>query len=403
MILLEQMKKVVGRGVGVVLLFFLSSFFVSHVYAACGDHGQVACIKYPYLPPNLPQNQKCNQLLLSPVENAAGEYICVNPGEVPGSITGPVGCGEYQQPACKLNFGPNTPNNFGCRSGLVPSDVAGRSTSVCLNPGEAASQRPPKDVTCGDYKLPACRPLLGGGNASNYTCYSEFVIKYVESMKDYFCLHVDDDPATLFSGQLTGGQCTCTTTMTIPSCPLGYKPTQPTCLTAAFCSCLIDPSCGGHGQIACKDVWGNQGCRPGQGTATVTKDGSTRCLTPEDATKNLAVFNLCVQTGEGRAECQACYDKHNGAAIWTAIGCIPTDRESIVIAFVRLAIGVSGGVVLLIILSAAFQIATSKGDPKAMEESQAMITNAIGGALFIIFSMVLVRSIGIDILKIPGF
>lgn len=406
MILLEQMKKVVGRGVCVVLLFILSSFFVSHVYAACGDHGQVACRRYPYLPPNIPQNQKCNNVLLSPVENAAGEYICVNPGEVPGSITGPVGCGEYQQPACKLNFGPNTSNNFGCRSGLVPSSVA--SGYVCLNPGESSSQLPPKDVTCGDYKLPACRPLFGGGNASNYTCYSEFVIKYVESARDYLCLHSDDDPSTLFSGQQISSHCTCSP-IGVAQCDFGYKLSGlPVCArlgpsSATFCSCIIDPSCGGHGQIACKDTWGNQGCRPGQGTATVTKDGSTRCLTTEDATKNLAVFNLCVQTGEGRSECQACYDKHNGAAIWTAIGCIPTDRESIVLAFVRLAIGVSGGVVLLIILSAAFQIATSKGDPKAMEESQAMITNAIGGALFIIFSMVLVRSIGIDILKIPGF
>jgi hypothetical protein len=43
-----------------------------------------------------------------------------------------------------------------------------------------------------------------------------------------------------------------------------------------------------------------------------------------------------------------------------------------------------------------------KGDQKATDKKE-MITNAIGGLLFIIFAMVLVRTIGIDILKIPGF
>lgn len=361
MILLEQVKKIVCRGVfiSLALLIILGSY-VSPVQAATdcpvgyGEYGQRPCTINRLLPQNIPGNLKCNGFLAFKYDAGRGVNICLSPIEDPSetSSTIPTTCGGYKQGACRKNILlPNIPSNLFCP-------------------------------------------------------YAGLEMKYVNSIGSYMCLHPEDDPTTLFGGQQTGFGCTCVNN--VSSCPLGYKASIPLCvglgqIPPSQCSCSIDPNCGGHGQVACKDLLGNKGCRPGQGTATETKDGSTRCLTPEDATKNLAVFNLCVQTGEGRAECQACYDKHNGAAIWTAIGCIPTDRESIVIAFVRLAIGVSGGVVLLIILSAAFQIATSKGDPKAMEESQAMITNAIGGALFIIFSMVLVRSIGIDILKIPGF
>ncbi|MBI5151546.1 MAG: hypothetical protein HZA34_03140 [Candidatus Pacebacteria bacterium] len=326
----------------------------------------------------------------------------------------PVGYGEYGQQPCAINrlLPQNIPGNLKCNGFLTFKYDAGRGINICLSPIEDLSETSSTiPTTCGGYKQGACRKnILLPQIPSNLFCpYTGLTMKYVDSIGSYVCLHPEDDPAILYSGQETDEKPTCFGGF--PVCNFGYKLNlfpPPVCngilegRHPIVGSCSLDPNCGGRGQVACQNILG-KGCRPGQGTATETKDGSTRCLTPEDATKNLAVFNLCIQTGEGRAECQACYDKHNGAAIWTAIGCIPTDRESIVIAFVRLAIGVSGGVVLLIILSAAFQIATSKGDPKAMEESQAMITNAIGGALFIIFSMVLVRSIGIDILKIPGF
>ena len=62
-----------------------------------------------------------------------------------------------------------------------------------------------------------------------------------------------------------------------------------------------------------------------------------------------------------------------------------------------------GGIVLLKTLAAAFQLTTSKGDPKATEEAKNKITAAVSGLLFIIFSMVLLKTIGITVLQIPGF
>ena len=78
-------------------------------------------------------------------------------------------------------------------------------------------------------------------------------------------------------------------------------------------------------------------------------------------------------------------------------------KEGITTLCDKLGLGIGGGVVLLMILAASFKLTTSKGDPKATEEAKEMITNAIGGLLFILFSVVLIRTIGRGLLQIPGF
>lgn len=71
--------------------------------------------------------------------------------------------------------------------------------------------------------------------------------------------------------------------------------------------------------------------------------------------------------------------------------------------FVRIGLGLAGGITLLVILASAFQLTISQGDPKKTEEVRQSLTAGISGLLFIIFSMVILRVIGIDILRIPGF
>jgi len=134
----------------------------------------------------------------------------------------------------------------------------------------------------------------------------------------------------------------------------------------------------------------------------------TLCASSQEQANSLVAgakwtsLKICEQMAEQakKAECTACASK---SGVWTAIGCIETTQEGIVGSVVKLGLGVGGGVVLLMILGASFKLSTSKGDPKATDEAKEMITSAIGGLLFIIFAMVLVRTIGIDILKIPGF
>jgi len=96
-----------------------------------------------------------------------------------------------------------------------------------------------------------------------------------------------------------------------------------------------------------------------------------------------------------------------GNGINTAIGCVPfsndTTTSDLVGFILRWAIGVGGGIAFLLILYAGFQIMTSSGDPNRLKGGQELLTAAISGLIMLLFSVVLLRIIGVDILKIPGF
>jgi hypothetical protein len=68
-----------------------------------------------------------------------------------------------------------------------------------------------------------------------------------------------------------------------------------------------------------------------------------------------------------------------------------------------LGLSLAGGAAILMILGAAFTLATSQGEPKRTGEAKDMLTSAIIGLLFIIFSVTILQFIGQGILQIPGF
>lgn|GEM_PF-2299671 len=96
-------------------------------------------------------------------------------------------------------------------------------------------------------------------------------------------------------------------------------------------------------------------------------------------------------------------DPHKATGIYTAVGCIGTDTNSIVGSFIKLGLGIAGGVALLMILAGGFMYTTSQGEPKRAGEAKELITSAVMGLLFIIFSVTILQFIGVSILKIPGF
>ncbi|MBD3279500.1 MAG: hypothetical protein GF390_02185 [Candidatus Pacebacteria bacterium] len=118
-------------------------------------------------------------------------------------------------------------------------------------------------------------------------------------------------------------------------------------------------------------------------------------------------FNLCQQIADPdlQQKCEECALNEDGAAagIWTAVGCIPTKVESIIAVVVRIGLLVAGGVALLLILTSAFQLSVSQGDPKRVQEAKDIITSAIIGLIFIIFSITILQFIGVTVLHIPGF
>lgn len=130
----------------------------------------------------------------------------------------------------------------------------------------------------------------------------------------------------------------------------------------------------------------------------------TGSITGESSAVN---FRVCLQARrqEDINACAKCVGGDNGEnplGMWTAIGCIPIEPEGIVSTLVKIGLGIGGGITLLLILAGAFRLSTASGDPKQADEAKEQITSAVIGLLFIIFSVTILRFIGVQFLQIPG-
>lgn len=93
----------------------------------------------------------------------------------------------------------------------------------------------------------------------------------------------------------------------------------------------------------------------------------------------------------------------DGKSINTALGCISVTGTGFVTTLLNFGIGIAGGIAMLLIIFGGFQILTSAGNPERLNEGKELISSAITGLLMIIFSVFLLRIIGINILGIPSF
>lgn len=119
---------------------------------------------------------------------------------------------------------------------------------------------------------------------------------------------------------------------------------------------------------------------------------------------NVDLRGKCLQCAFGNKDYQytgTSQDKIVG--IWTAVGCIPTKKTSIIKTIVTIGISMAGGIALLIILAASFKLSVSQGDPKAVNEAKDMLSAAIIGLIFIILSITILQFIGVQLFQIPGF
>lgn len=91
-------------------------------------------------------------------------------------------------------------------------------------------------------------------------------------------------------------------------------------------------------------------------------------------------------------------------SINTAIGCIPVSDTNSFMAFIlRWALGIGGGIAFLLIVYASFMIMTSQGAPDRLKAGQELLTSAISGLIMLIFSVFILKFIGIDILGLDQF
>ena len=106
-----------------------------------------------------------------------------------------------------------------------------------------------------------------------------------------------------------------------------------------------------------------------------------------------------------RVDCQKCVssgDKDLGGA-WTAVGCIKADfSTTLQERLFPLFISFGGLISLGCIIYASFLLQTSMGEPEKITKAQELMTSCIAGLIMIIFSVFILRVIGVDILRLPG-
>lgn len=82
----------------------------------------------------------------------------------------------------------------------------------------------------------------------------------------------------------------------------------------------------------------------------------------------------------------------------TAIGCISiTDLNRFIIFLLTWSIGLAGAVFLILTLYASFIIITSSGNPRRLRLGHEIILSALAGLIMLIFSVFILKVIGVDI------
>lgn len=100
-----------------------------------------------------------------------------------------------------------------------------------------------------------------------------------------------------------------------------------------------------------------------------------------------------------------CFRCFTDNGFWTGLGCFyvkdwKTFFERNVFG---LLMGLAGIFAFFCIIYSAFLMQTSSGNPEKVKNAQAMLVSCITGLMLIIFSVIVLKIIGVDILRIPGF
>jgi hypothetical protein len=128
----------------------------------------------------------------------------------------------------------------------------------------------------------------------------------------------------------------------------------------------------------------------------------------EDTATSTSLFNLCnsIPDENKRNACIGCLgegENSDTSKMWTAIGCLPLTPTAFVQTILPTAVTIAGAIALLTMLYGVLMLTISGGNPENIQKAKEVITGAVVGLLFIIFSIVLLNLIGVQILKIPGF
>lgn len=136
--------------------------------------------------------------------------------------------------------------------------------------------------------------------------------------------------------------------------------------------------------------------------------GGKVCLNVPGGCTTQGYFGECLASPNATCDTDLwcdCGTNGTGTKLKTAIGCIPVlDTKEAFLSFVlKWAVGIGGGIAFLLIIYAGFMIMTSAGNPERLKAGQELLTSAISGLILLIFSVVILKIIGVDILKLCKF
>jgi len=141
------------------------------------------------------------------------------------------------------------------------------------------------------------------------------------------------------------------------------------------------------------------GCWDAPNTTTCTAGVNQYCCASAGDCTNLQSGSATLPGGKQDPTAQC-----GGTGINTAIGCIPfTDTTDFVGHIFQFAIGIGGGIAFLLIVYSGFLIMTSTGNPERLQQGKELMTSAISGLILLIFSVFVLKLLGVNILKLPGF
>ena len=91
-----------------------------------------------------------------------------------------------------------------------------------------------------------------------------------------------------------------------------------------------------------------------------------------------------------------------GGKCETAIGTFSSNPQDFVAQILTIAVGLAGGIAFILMVIGAIRVLTSTGNPQNVNAGRDMIIAALAGLLFIIFSVLILKFIGVEILDLSG-
>jgi len=137
-------------------------------------------------------------------------------------------------------------------------------------------------------------------------------------------------------------------------------------------------------------------------------NANCKCVDKLMTNPSQAMIEMCTKylslASTNLNELKNCLSCANRNGMWTGMGCLPLDLNTLISSFVlSTGIGIGGIFALLCIIYSAFMMQSSQGNPEKLKKAQEMITSCIMGLMLIIFSVLIMKIIGVNILRIPGF